>query len=113
MSTSEQWPYNFTSFDKGVTKFAPVEVTFKAAVARKDGTFWGWKFEEDETVLPGDFPDAVWGAPQKYDDASGKYQPYKGPRYPKGTRATAELAVTVKGTETYYNIRKLTLSAGK
>ena len=112
MPKTEQWPYNFTSLDKGVTKFAPVEVTVKQLVLRKaDKSVWGWKFEEDETVLPGDFPDAVWSAPEEYDNASGEYQPYKGPKYDKGTRMTVELAVTEKGDKTYFNIRKMTLAA--
>lgn len=110
MAKTDQWPYDFTSLDKGVTKFAPVQVTIKKLVLRKsDQSVWGWKFEEDETVRPGDFPDVVWSAPQEYDDASGKYQAYKGPRYGPGTRMTVELAMTEKGEEQYFNIRKMTL----
>lgn len=111
MPTSKQWPYEFTSFDMGVTQFAPVDVTVKKLVLRKaNQSVWGWKFEEDTTKLPGEFPDVVWGAPQEYDHASGKYQAYKGPRYGPGTRMTVELAMTEKGEETYFNIRKITLA---
>ena len=113
MPKTEQWPHNFTSLDKGVTKFAPVDVTVKQLVLRKaDQSVWGWKFDEDTTKLPGEFPDIVWGAPQEYDDASGEYQAYKGPRYPKGTRMSVELAMTEKGDKTYFNIRKMTLAPG-
>jgi hypothetical protein len=110
---SDLWPFEATSREKGVTVFAPAQLTIKKLIvggpqSKSPGKFFGWSFVEDTTDA-GEYQGkpqrgAIWGPPQAWDEVAQEYLPYAGPKFAAGQKVDVILSLTEKGESIYRKV---------